>query len=293
MNGYEQGTVLLDRLRPDRGNVRSDLGDLSELAASIRANGVLQPLLVRPHGDLFVIVDGHRRHAAAVQAGVRHAPVLIAPARAARSVTAMMLAAAMHKQLDPLDQAKAFKALREHGMGTADIAKATGYSTGTVRDRLILLDLPPQAQAMVAARSLGITEAVSIAKQVKVRGTGTGRPRGIGPAHFTAAHPLANTARGICTHDGRRMVGQVACGPCWERAIRADALGQNLAPEVDEAAITRAMSGDPAALTLAELDVAVARMTDEGLSASQIAARLHVTGRTVERSRARSRKAAA
>lgn len=291
---YQQGTLPLDRIYPDPTNIRADLGDLTELAASIKANGILQPLLVRPAGDKFVLIDGHRRHAAGRLAGIAAAPVLLAQTR--RDSTAVMLAAAMHKALELIEQARAFKSLRDAGMGTLDIAKATGYSANTVRHRLILLDLPTDAQRLVQDKTLGLGQATSIARQVRARGKGSVQVRNGSAGHyFSGSHPLADIARCLCTHDGERPLlgGHIACGPCWEAAIRADATGEQVDTSLDESAIQRAVSGDPARLSVAELDEAVHRLTNDGLSASQAANRLRVTKRTVERSRARSRERAA
>lgn len=294
MSTYRQGTTTLDRLRPDPTNVRADLGDLTELTASIKTTGILQPLLVRPHtdGHHLVILDGHRRYAAAAQAGTTEVPVLVASTRAAATPMATMLAAALHKRLEPIEQARAFKALRDQGMATTDIARATGYSVGTIRDRLLLLDLPAQAQAMVTDGTLGLAAAAGIARQVKARGVGSGRVRsGHLPAYFTGTHPLADTVRGICTHDGdRHMVGQIGCGPCWEAAIRADATGHALAPVIDESAVQRALTGDTCRLTIAELDETVARLTASGMSAAKVADHLGITPRSVERSKTRQRR---
>lgn len=230
MTDAQQGTLPLAAIHPDQGNIRSELGDVTDLVASIRANGILQPLLVRRSGSTYVLLDGHRRHAAARLAGLHEAPVIVAADRAAHAKTATMLAAALHAALTPLEQARAFKHLRDiEGMSTVQIAKATGYGTGTIRDRLVLLDLPAPAQQLVADKTLSLTSATDLARQAKTTGHGSVPANQRRTAYLTGAHPLAQAARDQCsevhrTH--RSLVGGIACGQCWEAAIRADERSQ-------------------------------------------------------------------
>lgn len=213
--------VPIERIKPSPRNIRRDLGDLTELAQSIRAVGLLQPLVVRPDTDGGVeIIDGHRRHAAAVIAGAKALPCLAVRQRDADHRTELMLAAAMHKELTPLEQAEAFVNLRARGLTVAAIAQRTGYSESTVSARLALRDLPPDARRMVASGQLSITDATDLARQV--RRAGRGAVSNARPSWFNAAHPLARAVRDRCPHDDRRVVGGVGCGECWENEIRFD-----------------------------------------------------------------------
>jgi hypothetical protein len=102
---------------------------------------------------------------------------------------------------------------------------------------------------------------------------------------FTTAHPLAGLAREQCTQLHRQPPrGTVACGACWEHVIRTDAVfadrwGLPAEPVadpdlVDEIAVERACTGDPVALTAAEVAAAVARMRAAGLGFAVIGQRL-------------------
>jgi hypothetical protein len=115
--------------------------------------------------------------------------------------------------------------------------------------------------------------------------------------YFGAEHPLAEVARHRCRELGHRSdpdhrVGPVACGPCWEAAIRADerfAVENDLddadpvpADDLDEIALEKAMRGERVPLTEHERATAIARLHEAGLTAHQIAKRLHMAHRDVE-----------
>lgn len=215
-------SIPLDRLRPHPDNIRDDLGDLTELATSIATRGLLQPLVVAPAGKSFLILDGHRRYAAAKIAGVPAVPCLaVKPGDVARD-TAVMLAAAMHKALTPLERGRAFRALRRRGLSTAEIARQSGYSAATVASGLLLADLPPEAQDMVATGELTATAGVQMAREVRRAPSST--PQHVGPraSWLNPDHRLASMVRNSCSHDGRLRIGGIGCGQCWEDAIRFD-----------------------------------------------------------------------
>ncbi|NUQ31591.1 MAG: ParB/RepB/Spo0J family partition protein [Dermatophilaceae bacterium] len=224
MSAVQLRRVPTGDLTANRRNVRESLDGVEELAASIRANGLLQPLIVNDQAGRLVVTDGHRRLEAARLAGVPAVMCLVTTGATARQVTTTMLAAAMHKELKPLEQARAFKALQSEGVTVADIARSTGYSQALVRGRLLLLDLPLEAQDMVDNDELTIGQAADLAKQLRASkrghvasGARTGR-------NYWRDHSLRETARAHCTHqDTRVTLGHgAACPPCFEQVIRAD-----------------------------------------------------------------------
>lgn len=223
--------IPVAQLRSHPGNVRDDLGDIQELARSMRSQGVLQPLLVAPRTvrgeEVFVVLDGHRRLAAARQGQIGALPCLITAEGTRDETLATMLAAAMHKGLGPLEQAEAFKALQNQGMTISQIAAQTGYHPNTVRDRLRLRELPREARDMLAEREITVGHATQLARQVSKNGKGatttTAAPK---QSWFGKTHRLANRARSICSEDHRAtrvLVGGLACGQCWEQVITRDA----------------------------------------------------------------------
>lgn len=280
--------VPTTKIRHNPNNPRRNFGDIDELAVSLRTQGVLQPLIVAPieGTDEFELVDGARRLTAATKAGLPAVPCLITSKAGRSAQVATMLAAAMHKQLDPLEQCDAFRELLAAGLKINDIAAQTGYSATTVRDRLRLSALPTEAKKLLRTGRMSVTQATSLAGQVH-QSTNKSGSTAVGSKTsqpFTSAHPCAAEAREICTHhDTRQVLGGVACGQCWEAAIRAD---ERNSYDVDEAAIQRALSGDRTVkLNARELHEAILRLLDQGMSAGDAARHLGTTARQAERAK--------
>lgn len=214
-----------DRLLRHPRNVREDIGDVDELAHSLAVQGILQPILVAPRdNDTYVVLDGNRRLYAARQAGIPTLPCLITTEGSREATTATMLAAAMHKQLTPLEQADAFRDLLNSGLTISQIASRTGYTTATVRDRLRLQHLPEQVKDDLAAKRITVGAATTLARQVAKNGAGAATLKATKSRHFSHAHHLAGAVAAACNHeDTRVLVGGIGCGQCWETAIRNDA----------------------------------------------------------------------
>lgn len=167
--GAVPATIAVDRLVPDPENPRRDLGDLTELAASIAAIGVLQPVTVVPlpgaeNEGRYRIVVGHRRVVAAALAGEAAVPALIRANLADFGVVAALVENLLRAGLSPLEEASGYKTLRDAGLSQAQIADRVGVNQGTVSKRLSLLRLPPEALAMVESGRLPVAEAVEAAK---------------------------------------------------------------------------------------------------------------------------------
>lgn len=290
------------------GNIRDDLGDLTELAASIREHGILQPLTVTEHpASGFLLIAGHRRLSAAVMAGVQRVPVIIRHGvdDTGDQLVLMLVENCHRRDLNPMERADAYDALRNRGLTPRDIAQRTGSPTSTVTYFLRLLDLPQEDQDEIRAGNLAVSRALAAAaaerqeERLRAEGRPVGRPKGRKTTpHFSAKHPLSDTARRLCSHRGRPKVGEVACGPCWEAVIRADATGgvavadqdpdteQSVErPPMDEIAIERAMLGEPVKLSNRERAEAVRRLAERGLSDAQIGDLLGIATRSVFRVR--------
>lgn len=254
----------VDKIAPHPGNVREDLGDLDELALSIQEHGILQPLTVTEHPtdyEKYLLLAGHRRLAAACLAGLTTVPVIVRHGLDyddAEQLVVMLVENCQRRDLNPIERGEAYEALRARGITPVEIARRTGTPASTVAYHLRLLDLPEdeceqiRAGARSASRAMADAAAQRQEERVRQAGRPVGRPKGRATTpYFSHAHPLAERAR--CTHRGVPKVGGVGCGPCWEQAIRDDALGvDSLRPapepgdhaEPDEAAVLRALDGD-------------------------------------------------
>lgn len=217
------------------GNVRADLGDLDELAASIRAQGLLQPIVVTRHrrDGHFLILAGHRRAAAARTIPLDNVPCLIREdAGDTTDHIALMLVENMQRaNLTAVEKARAMQKLVDAGENQTQIARRLGLTPSTVNSYLVLLDLSEDELKQVEAGEVTVGHARAAAKAQRAstrtdRGTPQrGRPAIVEPAHFTPTHPLARAAEAGCAHTTRPYLVRAvsACGQCWEQAIRDDA----------------------------------------------------------------------
>jgi ParB family chromosome partitioning protein len=164
--------VGLDSLTANPANpaARTETGpELLELAASIAALGVLEPLLAVPAGDWtaseipagveYVVVAGARRLAAARTAGLDTVPVVPRRDLAQRSDEVLLGENAARMALTPLEEAAALARLADRGWTQQRIAQETGKSQSTVSKRIKLLNLPPAAQALLQSGDLHLDDA--------------------------------------------------------------------------------------------------------------------------------------
>lgn len=134
---------------------------LGELAESIRARGVIQPIIVRPRGDGgYQLVAGERRWRAAQKAQLHEIPAIIRDLDD-RSVTALALIENLQREdLNPVEEARAYRRLAdEDGMSQAEIGKMVDKSRSHVANMQRLLDLPDEVLGLVAAGSLSMGHA--------------------------------------------------------------------------------------------------------------------------------------
>lgn len=135
--------IEIDKLRPHPDNPRKDLGDLAELTESIRKNGIMQNLTVVEHGDEYRVVIGHRRLAAAEEAGLEKLPCVVADLDE-REQCAMMLEENLQRSdLTVLEQAQGFQMMLDLGETVHTIREKTGFSETTIRRRLKIAELDP------------------------------------------------------------------------------------------------------------------------------------------------------
>ena len=162
--------VPLDQVRPHPDNPRRNLGDLADLAASIRAQGILEPLLVEPHADdpdTYQLIAGHRRLAAAARAGLDTVPVVVrATSSLGPQILAMLTENGQRSDLTAVEEGDAYQLLLdlpEDALTVADIAASTGRSKKAVQDRLKITKLPESAQQRILHGQLDLDHAARMA----------------------------------------------------------------------------------------------------------------------------------
>lgn len=137
--------IPVDQIRPNPDQPRKALGDLRELTESIRAKGVLEPLLVRfvPREDCYYIISGERRYHASRAAGLREVPCIEKMADDAETLEIALIENLQRKDLTPFEEADGLQRLAEQFDYThEDVAKKIGRSRSAVSETLTLRNIP-------------------------------------------------------------------------------------------------------------------------------------------------------
>ena len=157
----------IDQIRPNPWQPRRAMDDqaLDELAASLKEQGVLQPVLVRPAGeDAYELVAGERRWRAAQRAGLLKLPAIVRDTPDAKLLEMALVENIQRADLNPIDEAEAYRALIEDlGLTQAEVADRVGKQRATVTNALRLLGLAPEVQELVRAGEISMGHARALA----------------------------------------------------------------------------------------------------------------------------------
>lgn len=149
--------IPVEQVRPAPGQPRQKVAEegLAELAQSVRAHGVLQPVLVRPVSGGYELVAGERRWRAAVMAGLSSIPAIVRDVGEAERLELALVENLQRQDLNPMEEAGGFRQLMERfGYTQEQLAARVGKSRSYVANALRLLGLAPAVQEMVEAGRL-------------------------------------------------------------------------------------------------------------------------------------------
>ena len=152
----------IDLLTPNPRQPRTYIEEtkLEELAQSIRSNGVIQPILVRPSGDRYEIVAGERRWRAAQRAGLLKVPVAVRQIDDANLLQVALIENIQREDLNPIEEAQAYRRLAdEMHLSQEAIASAVGKDRATVANYVRLLRLPAEVRNDLASAQLSMGHA--------------------------------------------------------------------------------------------------------------------------------------
>ena len=211
--------LRLDALQPGRYQPRSAFDDasLAELAESIRAQGVMQPVLVRPIGDgRHEIIAGERRVRAARLAGLETVPVLVRDVPD-RSAAAMALIENIQRQdLNPIEEARGLERLTgEFGLTHEAAAEAVGRSRSAASNLLRLLKLAEPVQAMLREGALDMGHARALLPLD-------------GAAQVQAAHEIV--AKTLSVRDAERLAARLTAASAGRTPARTAAAATGTPP---------------------------------------------------------------
>jgi ParB family transcriptional regulator, chromosome partitioning protein len=154
--------VDTDLLRPNKFQPRTsmDEGKIDELARSIRANGMIQPIVVRKVDGGFEIVAGERRWRASQRAGLLKVPVVVRDIPEERLLAAALIENIQREDLNPIEEAHAYRRLADEYHLTQDqIAEAVSKDRSSIANYLRLLKLPHEVLANVGSGALSMGHA--------------------------------------------------------------------------------------------------------------------------------------
>jgi ParB family transcriptional regulator, chromosome partitioning protein len=134
----------------DDFNPRRDFGEeqMAELVASVKRHGIIAPLTLAPDGDGFTIIAGERRYRAAKAAKLKEVPAQVREAEG-EALTLAVAENVIRADLNPVEEAEAYRRLVAEQGDAAKVAKLVGRSEKLIRERVELLRLPDEARSLV------------------------------------------------------------------------------------------------------------------------------------------------
>lgn len=148
--GAPIGRMLsLDLIDPNPNQPRQQMGDLSELIASVTEKGIIEPLIVRPQGARFQIIAGERRYHAAVQSGLTEVPAIVKDVDELEVLELALIENLQRKDLTPFEEAEALVQLADRCRYThEDMARKLGKSRTAVTEILALNQMPEEVRSL-------------------------------------------------------------------------------------------------------------------------------------------------
>ncbi len=151
----------IEEIHPSKENPRQAFDEvgINELAESLRAQGLIQPLVVRvrppAEGGGFTLIAGERRWRAAQRAGLKDVPVVVKEASAGQAFELALVENLQRQDLNPIEEAEAYRRLTdEHGYSAEQLGARVGKDRATIANTLRLLKLPSRVRSQVAAGQL-------------------------------------------------------------------------------------------------------------------------------------------
>ena len=274
-SGASQQSLSVGALQPGKYQPRQEMGEeaLRELADSIRSQGIMQPLLVRPikgaPGKTHEIIAGERRYRAAQIAGLKEVPVIVREVDDQAALAMALIENLQRQDLSALEEAQGIdRLIQEFGLTHEQAAKAVGRSRSATSNLLRLLQLPVAVQSMLRDQSID-----------------AGHARALLPLPPAQQRALAEriVAERLSVRDTERLVGKIIAGtasvsPSKSAGKKPGAKGQRdwsrvgdqLSDLIGLPVVLKQGRGSRGELvirfsSLEELDGVIARLAPEGL----------------------------
>jgi len=155
--GSEIDIDLIDP-NPQQPRDRFDAANLEELSASIRANGIVQPIVVRPHAGRYQIIAGERRWRASQQAGLHKIPAVVKEVPDEKMLELALIENIQRQELNPIEEANAYRRLIENiGLTQEQVAERVGKERTLITTTMRLLKLPNDIQRHIIHGKLSLS----------------------------------------------------------------------------------------------------------------------------------------
>ena len=159
--------ISMDRIEPNPRQARSELGNIQELMESIKTRGILEPIIVRPHGDKFQIIAGERRYIASKNLGLKEMPCIEMIVADEESMEISLIENLQRKDLDIFEEADGLKALMTlYDYSHQQIAEKIGKARSTITEIISVSRIPQEIRDKI--KSAGITSRSTIIEIAKV-----------------------------------------------------------------------------------------------------------------------------
>lgn len=159
--------IPIDKIQPNPHQARTELGDLRELMASIKAKGILEPILVRPRGDVFEIIAGERRYVAAQNVGLTELPCIEMNVPDHEALELALIENLQRKDLDVFEEADGLKALVDiYGYSHQQLAERIGKARSTITEIINVARIPPRLREL--CKNYGITSRSTLVEIAKL-----------------------------------------------------------------------------------------------------------------------------
>lgn len=201
----EVGRISPNALQPRRA---FDEAKIDELAASIKDQGIIQPLLVRRNGEGYELIAGERRLRAAMKAGLKEVPVVVREAGDSDSLQLALIENLQREDLNPIEEADAYRRLHEEfHLTQEEVAEKVGKSRPAVANSMRLLLLPKDMQQDVAQGRLAAGQARALLA--------------LGNEAMITAVARRVIAKGLSTRETERLVARLKLGRRGRRLVAA------------------------------------------------------------------------
>ena len=259
--------IAVERITPSRFQPRRtfDEAKIDELAASIRNQGIIQPLVVRPRGDGFELIAGERRWRAAMKAGLNRVPVVIRDASDHEALQLALVENLQREDLNPIEEASGYRRLQEEfHWSQEEMAEKIGKSRPGIANSLRLLTLPSEVQQQVTAGNLPAGQARALL--------------GLHTEPLIVSACREVIAKGLSTRETEKMVRHLLMGRKRRRTLPlldpdlksvVEALQRSLGTRVRLLPKARSTKGkiEIEYYTLADLERIIQTMTKQPISA--------------------------